>query len=66
MHEGNKIFKDLVSVPLDHLPTQKIIPDTITIKIKNLDKNIHPLNYSLGRLIYLQKIYNLNIMIKNH
>ena len=47
VHEGNKIFKDLISVPLDHLSYSENYSDTITIKIKNLDKNIHPLNYSV-------------------
>ena len=34
-------------MPLDHLPYSENYSDTISIKIKNLDKNIHPLNYSL-------------------
>ena len=41
-----KIFKDYFSIPIKHFSLSDEITDSLEIKIKNLDKNIQPINYS--------------------
>ena len=42
----NKIFKDYFSIPIKHFSLSDEITDSLEIKVKNLDKNIQPINYS--------------------
>ena len=41
-----KIFKDYFSIPIKHFSLSDEITDSLVIKVKNLDKNIQPINYS--------------------
>tara|TARA_Y100000816_G_scaffold172016_1_gene123594 strand:+ start:19546 stop:21309 length:1764 start_codon:yes stop_codon:yes gene_type:complete len=45
-HKSNKIFKDHISIPIDHILNSDPFVDSISIKINNLDNNIQPINYT--------------------
>ena len=58
-YKGNKIFKEYYSIPINHFADSDNIMDSLVMEIKNLDKNIQPINYS-----YMVKSDNLNLDLK--
>ena len=58
-YKGNKIFKEFYSIPINHFADSDNIMDSLGMEIKNLDKNIQPINYS-----YMVKSDNLNLDLK--
>ena len=58
-YKQNKIFKEFNSIPIDHFTDSDNIMDSLEMEIKNLDKNIQPVNYS-----YLVKSHELNLDLK--
>ena len=47
----NKLFKDHISIPYNHISSSNSFTDSISIKINNLDKDIQPINYTLKSFI---------------
>ncbi len=47
----NKIFKDHISIPYNHISSSNSFSDSLSIKINNLDKDIQPINYTLKSFI---------------
>lgn len=43
----NKLFKDHISIPFNHISSSNSFTDSLSIKINNLDKDIQPINYTL-------------------
>ena len=58
-YKEKKIFKEYNSIPIDHFTDSDNIMDSLEMEIKNLDKNIQPVNYS-----YLIKSHELNLDLK--
>ena len=57
-HEGYKIFKNHISIPLDHINFSDDFSDSISFQINNLDKDIQPINYTFkAELPYNNKSY---------
>ena len=47
----NKLFKDHISIPFNHISSSNSFTDSLSIKINNLDKDIQPINYTLKGFI---------------
>ena len=47
----NKLFKDHISIPYNHISSSNSFSDSLSIKINNLDKDIQPINYTLKSFI---------------
>ncbi len=47
----NKLFKDHISIPYNHILSSNSFSDSLSIKINNLDKDIQPINYTLKSFI---------------
>ena len=45
-YNGYKIFKNHISIPLDHINFSDNFSDSISFQLNNLDKDIQPINYT--------------------
>ncbi len=60
-HNGYKIFKNHISIPLDHINFSDNFSDSISFQLNNLDKDIQPINYTFkAELPYNNKKYILS------